>query len=128
MKKLPQQMRGAKNVPYVKISLGRKELNALMNALDQNKTVLDGSLEDSVIHLQTHILNKGRYKPENEKKKHDEVVSLELWGDDITLMLQQFVATSLSQVVQDEEVSDFFETIKNEYLEKNPKKNSKEEK
>lgn len=109
-------MRGTKNVPYVQISLGRKELNALMNALDQNKTAFDGALEDSAIDLQDKILNHGKYKAENPKKNQSEVVSLELWGNDITLMLQHFVATSMSQ--QGEDVADFFESIKQEKLEK----------
>lgn len=128
MKKRTQNSMNTKNVPFVQFSLGRKELNALMHSLDQNKSVLDGILEDSAIDLQTKILQTGRYSPENKGKSMEEVVSLQFVGEEITLMLQQFVGTSLYQSGKNtEEVADFFESIKQDKRENLPTEKNKED-
>lgn len=111
------------NTAIVQISLGRDELNALMFGLDQNKTVLDGILEDSALNLQQKILNTNRYKPEKKEKNQGELVSLQFVGEEITQLIQHFVGMSLSQSKDVENVTDFFEGIKEEKIGKKEPKN-----
>lgn len=105
------------HIPVVEIALGRQELNVLMYSFEANRHAHEGELEDKSIDLQDKFLKKGRFK----EKEGNELVSFQFTSQEVVELLQQFVGASILLTEGNDEVVDFFESIKQEKLEEKKK-------